>query len=522
MTARALRGPVALVLLLTGCPGGTAPPQPSPPVVPRGSITIAYPAEPATLDPFLAAGESPATRDLVRLLMPALWRIGPDGSRERWLLAAEPEVLPGEPFSVRMRLRPDARWSDGRPITVEDLRATRRVAMDPSRMPASRDGYDHIERIVAESPTVARVEFKRPYRRWPDLFGAGLGVLPAHLVDSKRGLARLGRRWPVSGGPFVLERWRRGLDMTFVANTGAWDATPHLERIRVVFMPSATGALRLLREGRVDALGPYLAEDWLRRASDAGEVSSDQGATWGGILFNARDEVLDDHRVRRALLDSLDRERLARGFGGEDAALELGPGPEAAAIGDADEHLPRARRLLARAGWTGGPIRSSGGLDLSFGLAFEDVQDLPAFVTNAVVYHARRAGIEVDAVPLDPAVFWGEWLEGPEFEAAFVVWRDPPLGGVRAHVGTTGAGRSRLPGRARLRSPELDRALAADDRNVEGQATRAARPLRRLAPVVPLLRFSVTIVTRAGIEGVAASAEADGPFWNVEDWRLAG
>src|SRR5688572_25677924 len=82
---------VCLVLLLAGCPSSDAPgpdgsngsrtPEPSR----GGELVVAYPHEPPTLNPFVTGGDSPATRDLVRPLMPALYRLGPAGTREPWL-----------------------------------------------------------------------------------------------------------------------------------------------------------------------------------------------------------------------------------------------------------------------------------------------------------------------------------------------------------------------------------------------------------------------------------------------------
>src|SRR5438270_8612682 len=152
---------IVLALLASGCPSKhpQGPPTPTTTVSgsPSGTLTIAYPAEPATLDPFAPAGDTPATRDIARMLMPGLYKVTPSGARARWLLASEPVESNGPPFSVTLALRDDATWSDGKPITVEDLRFTWQLA---AHRQIARAGYDQIARIVTLSPKRARIEFR--------------------------------------------------------------------------------------------------------------------------------------------------------------------------------------------------------------------------------------------------------------------------------------------------------------------------------------------------------------------------
>jgi len=506
--------------LATACPSDAPTPLPSgsAPLFPTksrggGEIVMAYPDEPATLDPFLRAGEAPATRDLVRLVMPALERLAPDGSRTPWLLAGEPVVEDGPPFAVTITLRDDAVWSDGRPITTEDVRFTWRAALDPRRQVATRDGYDRISRIRILGPTRARLEFSQRFARWRDLFSAGLGVLPAH---------KLRARWPVSGGPFVLRRWRRGLDMVFERNPRAWGEGADIDRLRVVFVPDAIGALELLRRGDVDVVGPYQAPDWRRRAGElqGATLTEDTGATWAALLMNARAEPFDDRRVRAALADALDRERFIPPLAGVDEALQtatpgLSGGEPFARFGN----LARAEDGLADAGWTGSP-RRKGSEVLNPTLVYVG-DDLTGTIARAVQFQAVRAGFDLQTVGLDVEDLWGSWLHGSRFEAAIVIWRDAPGGSMRARFGTSGAGAARVRTRPRLVDAALDRHLAAADRAAAPVYPRAADArLAAMVPVLPLFAVPVFMLAREGVGGVCASAEADGPLWNAHRWSL--
>lgn len=507
---------LVLVLVASGCPSHK-PSQPAPSSTarrePSGALTIAYPAEPATLNPFVPAGDSPATRDLVRMLMPALFKITPDGTRATWLLDAAPTESNGPPFSVTVTLRNDAVWSDGTPITADDLRFTWQLA---ARNQIARAGYDQIARIVTLTPKRARIEFKAPFRRWRDLFSAGLGVLPAHALSTPRRLASLSSSWPVSGGPFVLKAWHKGLDMIFEPNPYAWAGKPLLKQIRVVFVPDALGALTLYQRGMVDALAPYDAPDWITRVGPGS--TTDTGLTWMGLVLNTRSRILGDAKVRQALADSIDRDRLVRGLlQREGQPLDAVPPGSLTSFGKYG-NVARARTTLSADGWTGSGIRKKRGTKLSFTIAVADSDGLGQVLARAITYQAARAGIDVQSVILPLDEIMSKWLPSARFDAAILQWRDPPAGAVRARF----AGAGKLLNVARLADATLNRDLAAEDASPATAATEASQGrLAALLPVLPIATLAVSVASSGRAHGLQANAEADGPFWNAEQWSVS-
>ena len=496
---------VALLLLATGCPSRhpAQPGTPSSSQEPAGAVTVAYPAEPATLDPFAFAGDTPATRDIARMLMPGLYSIQPSGARVRWLLASDPVVSQGPPFAVTVTLREDAVWSDGLPITVADLQFTWQRAL---RAPTARDGYDQISRIVAETSKRARIEFRRSFAQWQDLFSAGLGVLPAHALGSARALASLSSGWPVSGGPFVLSSWHRGLDMTFTPNPHAWNGRPKLRTLRIAFVPDDVGVLELFRRHSVDVLGPYEGADWARRArAVAGSrVSTDVGQTWMGIVLNTATSPLSDVRVRRAFVDSLDRPRIAAGLVQSQGSLLNGVPPSSSSPFATYGNVSRARATLQAAGWSGSPIRSKGHTKLTFTIAVPDSDGLAGIIARALTFQSVRAGIDAEAISLPVDELMRSWLTGSRFQAALLTWRDPPGGAARARFDGSGS----VP---RLNDETLSAGLLSN--SGAAQARMAS-----LLPVIPLSTLAVTLAWSARVRGPVANAEADGPFWNAQDW----
>src|ERR687891_1373993 len=145
-------GFLLLVAQAGACPvDEPRPPAPPDPLSPPGTVRVAYPDEPATLNP--VTDPSPASRDLLRPLLPSFFRITPDLRYEPSLLDAEPEVVPaGDRTEIRFRIREDAAWSDGTPVTVQDVAFTWRVMTDPGVDAWNPTGFARLVDVVSDDP----------------------------------------------------------------------------------------------------------------------------------------------------------------------------------------------------------------------------------------------------------------------------------------------------------------------------------------------------------------------------------
>jgi len=155
---------------------------------------------------------------------------------------------------------------------------------------------------------------------------------------------------------------------------------------------------------------------------------------------------------------------------------------------------------------------------LTFTLASVTSDDLAQRLLRAMNVQAAAVGIELNLVSLTPEELWGSWINGSRFQAALLIERDPPGGGVRGRFGS--AGPHNL---SRLKDLKLQRSLDAADRTLSGTSAAVTAPFDRLAalvPVLPLIRLKVAVATRRGIHEMAANASADGFLWNCERWWI--
>jgi len=326
------------ILLVTIAAGCTSPDDTPPP----GTLVLAFETEPQTLDPrrSLDAGAS----RIADLTHAGLTRADHTGGRVGDL-ALDWSFL--DDSTLRFHLRPNARFSDGRPVTAADVVATYDFLRDPANGSPRAAALRSIARLETRGPAEVLMRLTHPD---PTILDAtGLAILPA--ADASRpGL-------PIGAGPFTLVRHDRGTQLELEANDEFYGGAPLIRRIVVRVIPDPVVRLLELRRGNVHFLEETLEPEllaWAARLPDV-TVQIEPGSSIAYLGLNLRDPRLRDRRVRRAIAYALDRSALVRSIFGGHARVASGllsPEHWAYAPTPALRSDPvRARRLLDDAGW---------------------------------------------------------------------------------------------------------------------------------------------------------------------------
>jgi len=493
---------VALALAAAACTAAPEP-RPVPPTTPppAGVIRLGYPSEPRSLNPIEA--RDPASRDILRAVLPSFFTVTPDLRYRPALLAEEPTVTSTEDrMEVAFRIRDGARWSDGTPITVDDVAFTWQVMRDPDLDVRVGDGFEKVLGVERDGPTRGRLVLRPPYTGWRDLFSAGRFVLPRQA--STGAVAGWDQGPPVSGGPFAIAGWTRGLSVRLRANPMAPGGPPRAAGIDVTFVPDPTTALQLLEEGELDVVAPMLGAAWVHRLGlvPGVQVSTAFGTDQVHLLIDPRDVPRAEQR--RRIVDGIDRARLAdvllRGSARRADGV-LAPG--------------QAGAVPAWTGYGDGEREASVSGELTLAYPRSELMDLTARYLQAEM---ADVGVDVDLVALDAEEYWGRWLYGGRGD--MLLWEsrsgpDPWLD------------RWFLPGTDEGVAPIRDRTFRAVVEQMSlggpegGDALGVAQALlAEEAPVLPLFQVEAAIGAR-GVSGVRANATVDGPLWNAAEWAVA-
>ena len=493
---------LAALLAAGGCTGddggrGAGPPDRSPPPPTAGTILLGYPEEPPTLNPVTEV--APAAAELLRAVLPSFHILTPDLTYRPSLLAEEPEVsVAGGRMTVRFRLRAGARWSDGRPITVEDVAFTWRAMTAPGVEVAHPEGFDHVVDVTEVSPREGELILSPPLASWRDLFSGGRFVLPAHAAEGPADVAGWDEGPPVSGGPFELGTWTRGRSVELVANPRFVGGVPRARRIVVLFVPDPTTAIQLFEGGRLDAVAPMLGLAWSRRLArvpDAGVTSA-----FGPDLVAMAVETgnVADAELRRRLAAAVDRRRFVDVVVGDEGRLA-----ESVIVPEQDGAVD------AWARYTGTDLEAvEGGGELSIVYPRGELLDLVARYLQAEL---ERVGADVELVALETDVLWDTFVPQRRYDLLLLEVRGTPFPDL-----SPWAGAASFTG---LEDTELDRLRARVE--AEGPSSAALgdaqERLAELAAVLPLFQPRVAAASQ-GVAGVEANPTADGILWNAEDW----
>ncbi len=286
-------------------------------------------------------------------------------------------------------LRPEARWSNGDPVTASDFVGSYQRLLTPAL--AAEYAYmiydyvagarDYFEgrlhdfgqvgiKALDEHTLQIRLLHPTPY-----LLSAmnHYAWYPVHLPTVKKfdGLARRGTQWTrpenfVGNGPFVLTEWRPNQILKVRRSPTYWDrANVKLDEIHFFPIDNLDTEERMFRTGQLHVTYdlPSAKIDTYRRENPAA-LRTDPYLGVYFYRFNVTRPPFDDVRVRRALALAIDREALVKNVvrGGERPAYAIsypdnqGYTPRAQLRGTIDD----ARRLLAEAGYPDGkgfPVR---------------------------------------------------------------------------------------------------------------------------------------------------------------------
>lgn len=383
-----------------------------------GALTEGVVGAPRFANPLLALSD--ADRDVVALTYAGL--MGYDAQGELTPVLAESYTIAEDGQTYTFVLREGVKFSDGRPVTADDVVFTITRAQDPGLKSPELANWANI----AVSATDARtVEFRLPQAYAPFLEETTLGILPAHLwrdITNEEFPFSTYMTEPVGAGPFKVTRVvrSRGGSIEAYELTAFNDyalGRPYLNGMRLLFVSD---------------------EEELRSAYVRGAVESAHGistpnairapyARVFGVFFNATEErAFAELGVRKALSIAIDRERLTeetlQGF----ASPVTGPVPPGSGVGATpviipagEERLPAAREALTEAGWEWSDetsLWSKEGDDLQLTLRTSNVPELRA-VASRIQADWQELGVPTTLELYDPASLTQEVIRPRSFSA---------------------------------------------------------------------------------------------------------
>lgn len=380
-------------------------------------------------------GEATAgSNDLDALLFEPLVRVLPTGAIQG-RLASRWDVSPdGRTYSFT--LRPNAHWSDGSPVTADDIVFTVRTVQDP-QFPGALLNQSWKD-IIATAVDNQHVRFALPGHNAGFLANLQLlYIVPAHLLAGKS-VAELASASPnlnpVGTGPFRLVD-QSADRIQLERNPFAW-RRPWLNTLTIRSFSSQQAALDALDRGQVDGLA-NLSPSGTERERSNKQVNVLAASTYqyAELLLNlkAEEPYFQDVKVRQAIAKAIDRTAIIREVLGGQAIPDDGPIPRSitwaydAAAQQPPHDVAGAGKLLDDAGWAMvNGVRTKGGTSLSFGLTVSS--DVPPYqrVAEKVAEQLAEVGIVAEVRPVTTASLIHDYLNPRAFDMTLTAFDNGP------------------------------------------------------------------------------------------------
>ena len=380
--------------------------------------------------------------------------------------------LPADRMWVAFELRPEAKFSDGTPVTANDVAWTYQTLLTEGR-PSFRLQFADVKDVAVEAQNRVVFHFVSNSNRQLPLILGGLPVLPSHWFKG-RDFSKPLSDAPIGSGPYRITAFELGRGVTYERDPHWWAqkmptgiGTNNFDRVRVEYYRDSTVAMEAFKAGSIDVRSENISKNWAS-AYDfpavknglviKGSFRHHLPTGMQGLAMNTRRPVFQDARVRQAMGWAFDFEwtnknlfygaysRITSYFSDSDLAssgipqgaeldllqpyrsalpAELFTQPFTLPVTDGSgNNLPQLKTalgLLEQAGWTvkQRKLVNKSGQQMTFTILVDD----PSLERIMLPYsrNIAKLGIDAQVRTVDPAQYQ-HLMDDFDFDMTFVIY----------------------------------------------------------------------------------------------------
>lgn len=239
-----------------------------------------------------------------------------------YCLLCQSVEMPSDRSWVAFTLRADARWHDGKPVTVGDVIWTFET-LKSKGAPFYRFYYGNVSKVKKTGPRTVRFSFSKGKNRELPLILGQLPVLPKHYWQG-RDFGSTTLEPPLGSGPYRIESFEPGRSITYQRVANYWGARHpvmvgqyNYDRIRYDYYRDTTVMVEAVKGGAIDYRYELSSRHWATSYDVAAvtdgrlvkeRLSHGRSAGMQAFIFNTRRPIFRDRQVRRALAYAYDFE----------------------------------------------------------------------------------------------------------------------------------------------------------------------------------------------------------------------
>lgn len=351
-------------------------------------------------------------------------------------------------MSFTFTLRDGAMWSDGKPVTVEDVKFSFDAIMDKDnkyKTAHMKPYYENIAGVKIIDKKTVKFLVKTNYFKNFDV-AAGLSILPKHIYEnvSKKQKKKLNKT-VIGSGPFKVKSFKRGQKIILEKNTKWWGlndeynkGSNNFKRIMMKFVKEDTIAIEMLKKGKIDFVG-LTTEDYMKKTKGPmwgksvhkKKVVNDAPQGYSFIGWNQKKPMFQSRNVRLALYHLVNREEMVKKFLYNMEELATGPWYRRSIYADKSVkpvlyNPKKALALLRKEGWKdsdGDGILDKMIKGRKVKMSFEILEPRKEFEKYLTVFKqdAKQVGVDVRIKSIEWSSFL-KLLDEKKFDAVRLGW----------------------------------------------------------------------------------------------------
>lgn len=408
-----------------------------------GTFTIASFSDIVTVNPIYVSDT--ASGDAEYFLFAKVFDYARDGSVtvEPWSLAAEPVSISEDEKTYTIKLKNYAKWSDGEPVTVDDLIFTINTIKNPDAGSPGISMYDKIESMTKIDDYTVEIRLSEVYA--PFIYSLVMTLAPEHILKDVP-VTELQKHpfgkdpaQTVTNGPWVWKEWVPNQHLIFERNPNYWgEVKPHIDQVVYKIYADQNTEVQALLNGDVDHVSaiPVTSVEVVKRDSSI-TLISEPGPQYEFVAFNFKADnwpngfvPFEGQKTRQAIAYAINRQgmidNVLKGTGilmnsPFLAGSWADPGDKATNY----EYNPeKAKQLLAEDGWELGSdgYLYKNGNKFSFELQYNAGNSRRESVAQIIQDNLKEVGIEVKPVGLDFSAWVDQNLNPGKFQAVLLAW----------------------------------------------------------------------------------------------------
>ncbi|WP_067928811.1 ABC transporter substrate-binding protein [Alicyclobacillus shizuokensis] len=470
---------------------------------------------------------------------------------EPWDLAAAPLEISQDGRTYTVKLKSNARWSDGKPVTADDLIFTIETLRNPKVGSPARTEFDKVKSLQKVDAHTVRITLDRVYAPFGDYL-AEVMPIPEHVLKgvpaSQLQKAAFGRdpSQTVSDGPWRWKAWKTKQYLEFDRSPNYWGPQPHIKKIVYKIYATENALTEALMRGDVD-MDAAIPWDQLGTVRQSGNVRvlAKPGPQYESIAFNfdasnfpGDFDPFADPTTRQAIYYVLDRKAMVKSILRGDGAVINSPFLSNMWY-DVDDQATqfaynpaKAKRLLRAAGWKLGPdgVLEKDGHPFRFELQYNAGDTRRAQTAAMVKRELQAVGIQVKLRAIDFSDWVTRNLKPGKFQAVLLAWSldtpDPDQESVFSSKYFPPYGDNM----GWYKNPHTDKLWTAGNETVNEQDRKRvygeiAKDFSDNPPYVFLYQYGTPMGYSSRVHWRAADAPepnlAQGSLYHIENWWLS-